>query len=152
MFINSSIELVPLFLSAWLLRKFSSRQLLAVSIFAYGAKPVILALAPNLGWIYAAMAFGLLANGIFFFASVYFVNEIVKPNERTRGQMLIGLCSMGGLGVIIGAAINGLLIDRAGLGAMMIFCIVCGAVGSALMLLTSHLHRKYFSKPLPVSV
>jgi predicted MFS family arabinose efflux permease len=94
--------------------------------------------------IYITTLTSLLSNGIFFYAIVYFVNEIVKPNERTRGQALAGLCSFGGLGAMIGSTVCGSLLDKYGIDAMMIFCNIMSFAGVMLMLITSKLHKKYF--------
>ncbi len=148
-FINSASELMPMLFSFWLLKKFGSKKLLIVSIIAFFLKTLSISIATSINWIYIGMLTSIFANGIFFFASVYFINEIVKPNERTRGQALIGLCAFGGIGTVIGSTVNGLLLDNFGLNAMMVFCVACSFLGVVFMLITSHLHDKHFGKNEP---
>jgi PPP family 3-phenylpropionic acid transporter len=138
------VEIVPMTLSLPLLKKFGAKTLLLVSIIALFVKILIISFATNIVWIYISAAANMFSNGIYFFASVYFVNEIVKPNERTRGQALIGLCSFGGIGTVIGASIIGSLLDRYGTNAMMLFCGILTFIGIVLIFIMSHMHKKHF--------
>ena len=148
--INCGVELIPMIISFWLLKKFGSKKLLIFSIIAFVIKTLFISLASNVSWIYVGLLTSIFANGIFYFASVYFINEIVKPNERTRGQALMGVCSFAGIGLVIGGAIDGVLIDNFGQNAMMIFSIACGLLGITTMFIASHLHKKHFGKKNPI--
>ena len=106
-FINCIFELPPMLLAFWLLKKYKNLNLLVLSIIVTLVKTIGVALAPSVGWIYFSLALSFAANGIFYLISVYYINEIVKPNERTRGQALIGLCSFAGLGAVIGGVVDG---------------------------------------------
>jgi MFS transporter, PPP family, 3-phenylpropionic acid transporter len=138
--------MLPMLLSFWLLRKFGSKKLITVSIIAYFIKTLIIFISPNVSWIYVGLVASIFANGIFYIASVYFINEIVKPNERMRGQALFGLCSFAGLGMLIGEAMDGVLVDRFGLDAMMLLCSACGLISIALIIITSYLHKKHLGE------
>ena len=146
LFIYALVEILPMLLSVKLLVRFGPKDLLVVSVAAFFAKAFLIKIASSVGFIYAVSVTNIFSTGLFFFASVYFVNEIVRPNERTRGQALIGLCSFGGLGTVIGASISGMLLDRFGIDDMMLFCTVCSFAGFLLMLATSFLHKKHFEK------
>ncbi len=148
--INCGVELIPMALSFWLLRRFGSKKLLVFSIITFVLKTSIIAFAANITWVYIGLTTGIFANGIFYFASVYFVNEIVKPDERTRGQALIGMCSFAGVGLVVGGAIDGVLIDHLGLSAMMSFNLACGLFAIVLILFASYLHQKHFGNCQPI--
>ena len=144
MFMNAALELLPMFFSAFLLRKFGAKNLVIVALTAFFIKSFTVSLVHTVVGIYVTTLTSLLSNGIFFYAIVYFVNDIVKPNERTRGQALAGLCSFGGLGAMIGSTVCGSLLDKYGIDAMMIFCNTMSFIGVMLMIVTSKLHKKYF--------
>ncbi len=150
-FINCIFELPPMLLAFWLLKKYKNLNLLVLSIIVTLVKTIGVALAPSVGWIYFSLTLSFAANGIFYLISVYYINEIVKPNERTRGQALIGLCSFAGLGAVIGGVVDGFLIDQFGVNAMMLFCTVCGIISVVLMFYTAKMHQKHFGRSPVVS-
>ena len=79
---------------------------------------------------------------MFSFASVYFVNEIVAPTEKVRGQALAALCGLGGISNIIGASLGGLMIDSLGINALLSLFAGFSFLGFAVMAAISFLLRR----------
>ncbi len=142
LFIAVLSELPGMMLSKKMMAKYKSKDLVVVSIFGFLIKTIIVALAPNIFWIIISALCNLFASGIYFFSTLYFVDEIVKPDQITRGQAFFGLCSLGGIGTVLGTLFNGMIIDRFGISALLVFCTAISAVGFALVLLARRVHAK----------
>lgn len=150
--LSAGLELPTMLLSRPLLKKFSSKKLLRVSFFAFFLKSLALALAPSIGFIYASNIFCIFAMGLFGFASVYFINEIVAPREKVRGQSLAALCGSGGVGTVIGALIGGMIMDSLGITPLLFLCAGFSLVGFMLALIVFHMHTKKQKTASPDSV
>ena len=145
LFIGVLFELPGMLLSTRLLKRFKSKDLVVVSIFGFLMKAFVIALAPNMFWIIVSMSFSLIASGIYFFSTLYFVDEIVKPDQITRGQAFFGLCSIGGVGTVLGSLFNGMIIDRFGISILLIFCTVICCIGFALILIVRRMYARHFT-------
>jgi MFS family permease len=142
MLIQSGAELPAMLLTSALLKKWRARRILVVSFTSTFLKSMLLALAPSLGFVYGALALSVFCYGLFGFASVFYVNGLVKPSEKARAQSLVTLCYNNGLGSIIGNLYSGSVIDAWGLKALlMLNGFVCLAA-AVLMLVSSRLNVK----------
>lgn len=128
-FIRAAAEVPALFASGLLLKYFKPKSLLAVSYLFSGVRLLLLAFAPDIGFVYLASAFNMLCVGLSAFSSVLLVNSIVGDTEKVRGQSMCVLC--GSIGSIIGSAYAGAMIDHLGLDAMLytstFFCLLAFA-------------------------
>lgn len=140
--INSGCEIPALFLSGLLLKKFSSRGILTVSFFAFFLRSLLLAVAPSMPLIYLSCALSIGGLGLFSFASVYFVNDLVAPTEKVRGQALASLCGLGGISNIIGASLGGVVIDQLGVNALLYLFAGFSLIGFLLMGIVASLQNK----------
>lgn len=146
LFVQTMMELPPMFLSKWLLNKFGSRKLLLVSFFAFFIKVLALSLMPTTGLIIAAMTLSIFCFGLFGFSSVYFINGIVKDTEKVRGQSLLGLCCSGGIATVLGSFLGGVLIDSLGLNFFLIVSTFLTFLGFVFMLLVNRSYKKNFAR------
>jgi MFS transporter, PPP family, 3-phenylpropionic acid transporter len=135
MLIQSSIELPMMFASVWVLNKFKIHHILVFCFFCYFIKGLALSLAPSITSVYGIMAISLFCMGIYGFASVIFVNSIVKSTERVRAQSLVILSL--GLGLIIGSYFSGSVIDSVGLKYLLMICWII-LIAAALLMLACH--------------
>lgn len=133
MLIQAGAEIPVMFTSALIIKKFRSGSLLTVSLTANLVKVVCLCFATNMFMIYLCMAMSVLCYGIYGFASVYFINEIVKEDETVRGQSLVTLCYNNGIGTIIGGFLSGNLIALFGLKSMLLISSCIGVLAVCLM-------------------
>lgn len=146
-FISAGMELPVMLLSGRLLRRFKAKSLLLFSFFCTFVRLVLLGTAPSIGFLYLAMTFSIFCYGIYGFASVIFVNEIVRWDEKVRGQSLLSLCYTSGIGGILGNLLSGVMLQRFGVGPLMTVSAAFSLTGSFLMLLCWKRHAVQFPAP-----
>lgn len=101
------------FLAALVLGALSNRlgrrPILLVSLGAFGCSYILMGLAPNLFWLFVAQSLTGLFGATPSAAGAY-IADVTEPADRTRhfGSMSAAL----GLGLIIGPAIGGLLVEH----------------------------------------
>ncbi len=86
--------------------KFGRRPVLLVSLFGFGLDYILLALAPNLWWLFV----GRILSGIMgasFTTGAAYIADVSAPEKRAANFGLIGAAF--GLGFIVGPVIGGLL-------------------------------------------
>jgi PPP family 3-phenylpropionic acid transporter len=138
--IQAGIEFPMLFASSWVLRKFKVSKILVFSFFCFALRLFGLFIAPTVGAIYGVATINLFGVGIFAFASVIFVNGIVKRTEIVRAQTLITLSQT--TGQIIGSLISGVLIDSFGLKTLILIGVSILLTASCLMIACHRKHTK----------
>ena len=140
--INSGFELPTLFLASLLLKRFSSKGILTVSFLVFFLRSLTLALAPSIEVVYLSCAMSIGGLGLFGFASVYFVNEIVPDSQQVRGQSLVSLCSLNGISAIISSLMSGVVLDQLGVSALLFLYAGFSLLGFVVMLYVGRLHRR----------
>lgn len=90
--------------------KFGRRPVLLFSLLGFGIDYIILALAPNYGWLFVGRVIAGITGASFTTAAAY-IADISTAETRTKNFGMIGAAF--GLGFVIGPALGGLL---AGLG------------------------------------
>ncbi len=108
-----------LFSTAWALMQFLFQPVLGALSDRYGRRPVILfsnfglgldyvlmALAPNLWWLFAGRVIAGIAASSFSCATAY-ITDVTPPEQRAEAYGLIGVAF--GVGFVIGPAVGGLL-------------------------------------------
>lgn len=146
MFLQAAIEMPMMFLSPWLMQRFKPEQLLSFSFASYLIKSILLVFAPSIGILYTAMVMNVFCFGLYGFASVYFVNRLVKPGEKVRAQGLITLC--GSLGGIIANLFSGVIMDTWGLKPLLVLSSAIVLISFLLMLVCLRMlqGKKLFDK------
>jgi len=112
-------QIFGLFGTAWALMQFVFQPILGALSDRFGRRPVILisnvglgldyimmALAPNLAWLFAGRVISGIAAASFSTATAY-IADVTEPAKRAQAFGLIGVAF--GLGFILGPAIGGLL-------------------------------------------
>lgn len=144
MLIQAGVEFPIMITSTFLLRKFKPRYLLLTSFICYTIKMAALAYAPNMGIVYAAMAFSIFCFGLYGATVVIFINRIVGLTEKVRGQALVSV--FGSFGAILSNAVSGRMIDKIGLHAQLTMSWIACGVGAVLMLVCCLMINKKFGK------
>ncbi len=85
---------------------FGRRPVLLISIFGLGCDYVVMAMAPNLGWLYVGRLISGVTAASFSTAGAY-IADITPPEKRAQNFGLIGAAF--GVGFVIGPALAGLL-------------------------------------------
>ena len=86
--------------------RFGRRPVLLVSLFGAGVDYLLLAIAPNLAWLFVARLIAGLTAANITVANAY-IADVTAPEHRARNFGLLG--AMFGLGFIVAPAIGGLL-------------------------------------------
>lgn len=125
-------ELPALLGFSLLAARFSNASLLRASGILYVLRGLTFLLASslwmvNLGQVLQGVTFAVLIP-----AGVYYVNQVMREEDRVKGQtFLSGMNTVGGF---LGSVIGGILLDRSGVTAMLLFGLA-GAVLGALLLI-----------------
>jgi len=126
-FIAAVVELPPMFLFMRLLKKVRCSTLLKLSCAMFSVKMLLCFLAPNVPLLYAAQVVQMLAFGLYIPASVQYVNEVVAPEDRVKGQALV--TSTTTLSAIAASFLSGIMLDKLGVSATMLVSAIVSAVG-----------------------
>lgn len=89
-------------------------------------------LAPSMGVFYLVQVLQPLGWGLMTVSSVYYVNGIMQPRDRIKGQAYMTMSLS--VATILGSLGGGFLIDALGVDGMLIFAVVCGALGTAIVM------------------
>lgn len=100
--------------------RFGRRPLLLLAIFGLGLDFVLMALAPDLAWLFAGRIIAGICGASWIIASA-FIADVTAPEERARAYGLMGAAF--GVGFVIGPAIGGILGE---LGARVPFWVAAG--------------------------
>lgn len=86
--------------------KFGRRPVILLSLFAFGLDYILLALAPNITWLFIGRIIAGISGASITTASAY-IADVSTPENRAKNFGMIGAAF--GLGFIIGPVIGGLL-------------------------------------------
>lgn len=124
---------MPAFLGFnYLVRKVRNQTLLIISGIFYVLRSVVFLLAASVWMINVGQAMQVLSFGLFIPASVYFVNKLMREEDRVKGQTLV--TGMSTLGSFFGSVIGGRLLDQSGVTGMLVFGLAGVVVGCLLMI------------------
>lgn len=132
MFLQAGVEMPAMFLTPLLLRHFRARAILAFSVTAYFIKALMVLFATGIGGVYAAMAFSVFCFGLYGITSVYFVNGIVRQNEKVRAQALVTASSA--LAAVASNSMAGWVVQAYGIKRLNLVCAVLQLIAAALMI------------------
>lgn len=151
MFIQAGMEMPAMFLSPFLLSRFRARAILCFSLLAYVAKYTTLYFADSMTGVYLSLMISVFCFGLFAISSMYFVNDIVRHNEKVRAQTLIAVC--GAFSAILGNLGAGLVIDRFGIDVLNLVCVFLQVIAALLMFLCAYMQLRGEKTPViqPVS-
>lgn len=140
MSLQVGMEMPGLLLSPFLLRHVRARALLTASFVSYLGKALIILLAKGLPGIMIAMASSVFCFGLYAISSVYFVNDIVKPHEKVRAQVLVS--TSGALAAIVANPLAGVIVDRYGVGTLNLVSVIIQSMALMMMLLCAWLQNE----------
>ena len=130
LFIVGAAELPSAFIFTKLKPRMKVQTMIVMAIFFVMFKSACM-LIPVLSVILLVQLLQMFGYGLFLPSSVYYVNEHVPVVDRVRGQAIMMMSSTG-LGGVFGNVIAGKVIDLGGVQMLIIFCVICGVIGSAL--------------------
>ncbi len=100
---------------------------------------MIILFSSTITGILAATGVSLLCFGLYGISSMYFVNDIVKPHEKVRAQMLVSMS--GALAAILANPLAGFIADQFGVHTLNLACAIFQMVALALMLVCAWLQN-----------
>ena len=90
-------------------------------------------LAPNMTVFYLVQLFQPLGWGLMTVASVYVVNDLMREQDRIKGQAYMTMSLSAA--TIIGSLGGGWMIDAFGVDGMLTAAVICGALGTAIVMM-----------------
>lgn len=131
-FIQAMVELPPMFLFAFILKKFKIDHIMAFAAVFYSIKHIMILMTNSLGMYYAAMVLQMVSYALIVPASVYFADSHIAPEDRNQGQVIMG--ATGTIGGLLSASIGGILIQAVGVNTTLIIATGVSVIGTLLML------------------
>lgn len=128
-------ELPTMLLYSGISRRFRAEGLLAVSAVCFFIKSLLLLTASSISVIYLSQIFQAFSFALFIPASVQYSNEVMSGEDKIRGQALV--TSAITMGSVAGNLAGGLVLDRAGVSAMLLLGCGFALVGAAVMICTT---------------
>lgn len=140
-FVLGMVELPTALLFSKLKKRFSVQKLLCMAAFFQCLKMLGIYLAPNVWVLIGVQTFQMLGNGLFWSASVHYVNDTVDEVDRVKGQALTTIASTNA-GNVIGASMSGRILTYYGIDNLVLSGVCTAAVGVVLMFVAMHLSTK----------
>ena len=121
-----------MFLFMAMLRRVRCSSLLKLSCVMFSVKMLACYLAPSVTALYLAQFIQIAAFGLYIPASVQYVNEVVAPADRVKGQALV--TSTTTLSAIAASFLSGLMLDNLGASTTMLVSALVSAAGALIVL------------------
>ncbi len=126
------LEVVTMFCFPWLTRRRDSGFWFRISGVFFTLKVIGTLLAPNMPMFYLVQLFQPLGWGLMTVASVYFVNQIMREQDRIKGQAYMTMSLSAA--TIIGSLGGGWMIDAVGVNGMLTGAALCIAGGTVIVI------------------
>lgn len=127
----ASVELPTMMGFAYLVRKIKGSTLLKISAVFFTVKAIVFLVAPSVGIIYIGQILQALSFALYIPASVYYMNAIMEPNDRIKGQAIIMVAMT--LGGVFGNLIGGFLLETFTIFVMLVAGVVFSLMGTLLL-------------------
>ena len=127
----SLVELPVMVCFSLFLRRASSRFWVMLSGVSFFLHAGVMWIAPNFPVLYIAQIFEASGYALYTVAVVYFVNDLVEPGDRIKGQAWFAMTNT--IGILLGTSIGGVLLDRSGAGALLGFATLTAFAGMLLL-------------------
>ena len=89
-------------------------------------------LAPDMTWFYLVQLFQPLGWGLMTVASVYYVDSLMRERDRIKGQSYMTMSLSAA--TILASLGGGRMIDAVGVDGMLIAAVICGALGTTIVM------------------
>lgn len=126
--ISAALELPTMAAFVFLLRKVKCSTLLKISALFFFLKSGVTFLASNIIMIHVAQSFQMLGFALFTPASVYYVNSIIREEDKVKGQSLLGVAIMGIAGTLANIS-GGKIIDTMSVSSMLLIGTIVAGIG-----------------------
>lgn len=131
-FCMAASELPAMAVTRKLMRKYHTMQLIIVAGIAYFIRNILIAIAPNLLFVFIGVIFQSFSYGLLTSMITYYIADTCEKEDQVMSQTLQGIMTTG-LGSMLGNVLGGVLQDALGLNAMLVFAIVMTVIGSLIL-------------------
>ena len=135
-FAMASSEMPAMAVTRKLMHRYDAMSLILVAGISYIFRNIMVALAPNLIFLFAGMLFQSVTYGLLTSVLTYYVADTCEKQDQVMGQTLIGMMTTG-LGSMMGNVLGGVLQDAFGINAMLMFVTISTVVGIVIMVSVS---------------
>lgn len=125
--IAATVELPTMLGFAFIVKKFSCATLIKISGTFFMIKTVLTLIAPTILGLYIAQGAQILGFALQVPASVYYVNRLMRPEDRVKGQAFMTVTNT--LGSIVGSLLGGVLLDALGMKSLLLAATVVALAG-----------------------
>ncbi|MBQ0004312.1 MAG: MFS transporter [Clostridiales bacterium] len=133
MSIEALIELPVMFGFFFLIRRISSRNLMAIASIGFLVKAVGYFFAFSIGTVYMVQCIQMISYAVFASASVYYSDDMMEANDKAKGQgYMTAAVAIGGA---IGNAVGGWAVEAGGVRLVEVIGIAFAAAGACLVLI-----------------
>lgn len=134
-------ELPAMFLFSRVVKKISADKLLKLSAVFFTIKSVAFYFAYSVIMIHLSQLLQSLSFALYIPASVYYANQVMKEEDKIKGQALFtAALTAGG---VVGNLLGGYLIDYKGVSTMLLWCIAFSTAGMITFFLSAREAGKY---------
>lgn len=135
MMIGAMLELPPMLAWGWLMARWSSGTLLKFAGVFFAIKALVTWLAGSVQLLYLAQSLQIFAYAVMVPATVYYVNTMMRPRDRVKGQAYMTMTST--IGSVLGSLAGGVLIDVAGVPTLLAVGTGVATIGAILTVLAA---------------
>lgn len=129
--VSAMSELPTMLLFSRLVGKWDSRKLIRFAAVMFSVKALGYLVCGSISFLYAVQMLQMLSFALCLPSAVYYVNETMAVEDRVKGQsLLIASSTMGG---VFGSLSGGVLVDFAGIKAMLATGLGLSMIGTAIV-------------------
>ena len=126
------LEVLTMFFFSFLTRRKDSGFWFRLSGVFFTLKALGTYLAPDMTWFYLVQLFQPLGWGLMTVASVYYVDSLMRERDRIKGQSYMTMSLSAA--TILASLGGGRMIDAVGVDGMLIAAVICGALGTTIVM------------------
>lgn len=141
-FVLAISELPIAFLFMKVKNKVGIRRILQISSVFMILKMANILLAPTLNMLILGHLFQSFGNGAYWAASVYYVEEVISPEDRVKGQSLMYIASSGLSGALANV-VSGYIVNHYDVQILVTIGIVVGLTGMVCMQYAMHEEKEH---------
>lgn len=128
-------ELPVMFGFAWISKRFSTKNLLVVCGIAYFARALIILASGSVAGVFAQQVLQMFSFAIYASASVYYTNEVMRPEDKVTGQALMS--GVATVGSVIGNLLCGWVLQYQGIHTMFEVLLALTVIGTVVVFAAS---------------
>ena len=128
MSLAAMVEIPTMFLFSKIVKRFDSHKLLIFSSIIFTVKAAVTIFAMNIPMLYATQIFQMGAFALFTPASVYYTNQMMKPQDQFKGQAYLTMSIT--IGGVVGSLLGGFILEYSNVIVMQIVCAIISLIGT----------------------